>query len=114
MTPPTTITVTRATRAPSAPTRRVCEACARLGITAPDLLTPPAPDPRAFTLNLAPATITLITGASGTGKSSLLRDIAAAAHKANITPLRQSARPPKWYHGRASYAGRRYEKKDDF
>ncbi|MCA9306750.1 MAG: AAA family ATPase [Phycisphaerales bacterium] len=93
MTPPTTIAVTRATRAPSAPTRRVCEACARLGITAPDLLTPPAPDPRAFTINLAPATITLITGASGTGKSTLLRDITRAARTEHITILGQSKRP---------------------
>lgn len=83
MTPASTnaITIIRTPRTPSTPTRRVCEACALLGVSADTLLAPAQPSPEAFALDLAPSSITLITGASGSGKSTLLREIAAAARR---------------------------------
>lgn len=63
-----------------------------LGVSARALLDPPPPRPDAFDLDLPGSTITLITGASGAGKSALLRDIAHAARAAGRPVVAQTAR----------------------
>lgn len=72
--------IERTIRAPGLPTRGACEAAAALGISLDTLTEPPSNGgPETIELDLGPGTVTLIEGASGTGKTTLLRDVIRAA-----------------------------------
>lgn len=74
------LTVTRRTRALARPSQRSAHAGALLGICLDDPHT--TPTPRTIEIETPPASITLVTGPSGTGKTTLLADIARAAERA--------------------------------
>lgn len=78
-TPPLTLNITRTARTAAPPTRTACEAAAALGLSLEDHNRTITPAPTSLSLTLSPATITLIIGPSGSGKSSLIADILRAA-----------------------------------
>lgn len=91
-TPHLTLNITRSARTAAPPTRTACEAAAALGLSLEDHHRTIAPAPPSLSLTLSPATITLITGPSGSGKSSLIADIlravrATPAHAPTIINL---------------------------
>ena len=72
---PETLRVAPRPRPLGAPTRRVCEAAAALGVLLEDL-PDRAPVGDDLALPAAPGALTLVTGPSGAGKSALLEDVA--------------------------------------
>ncbi len=86
-----TIPRTRPTQNEVMRSAQACRAAAALGVSLDTLRMSPSPPP-ALGLNVAPGAVTLITGHSGSGKSSMLRDIRrvlSARHWRVVRPLRR-------------------------